>query len=250
MKLSLERHRATSARQLCSISGRIRPLPERAHGCNCRITGFALHWLRFGAPHCLPNQWHRQEDRAIANTTTRKRAAAATGSKGNTGAASKSRPAAKSKAAPKKTTTGVTKAAKSRAKGPKKSAAPTGRPAAKKSGIPAGVLKLHQLILKSLDDDKAEDIVSIDLTGKSSVADYLVIASGRSSRQVGAIAEHLVERIGKETGKKVRAEGKGTGDWVLIDTGDIVVHIFRPEIRGFYNLEKMWGAAMPEPAAA
>lgn len=104
--------------------------------------------------------------------------------------------------------------------------------------------------MKSLDDDKAEDIVSIDLSGKSSVADYLVIASGRSSRQVGAIAEHLVERIASETGKKVRAEGKGTGDWVLIDTGDIVVHVFRPEIRGFYNLEKMWGAAMPEPAAA
>lgn len=182
--------------------------------------------------------WQMQEDVAIANTTTRKRAAAAPGSK----------PKAASKA---KKTTGVTPAAKpaTTAKSPKK-AAPASGPAAKKSGIPAAVQKLHKLIVKSLDDDKAEDIVSIDLTGKSSVADFLVIASGRSSRQVGAIAEHLVERIAKETGRKVRAEGKTVGDWVLIDTGDIVVHIFRPEIRGFYNLEKMWGAAMPEPAAA
>ncbi len=175
--------------------------------------------------------------RAIANTTTRKRAAAAAGPK--------------PKAASKKTTTGVSKAAKpaARSKSPKKTA-PASQAGAKKSGIPASVQKLHKLIVKSLDDDKAEDIVSIDLTGKSSVADFLVIASGRSSRQVGAIAEHLVERIARETGRKVRAEGKTAGDWVLIDTGDIVVHIFRPEIRGFYNLEKMWGAAMPEPAAA
>jgi len=123
--------------------------------------------------------------------------------------------------------------------------------AAKKPALPAAVVKLHQLILKSLDDDKAEEIVSIDLAGKSSIADFLVIATGRSSRQVAAIADHLVERIGKETGKKVRPEGKSVGDWVLIDTGDIVVHLFRPEIRSFYNLEKMWGgAAIPEPAAA
>lgn len=122
---------------------------------------------------------------------------------------------------------------------------------APKSTVPAAVMKLHQLILKSLDDDKAEEIVSIDLAGKSSIADFMVIASGRSSRQVAAIAEHLVARISKETGKKVRAEGKAVGDWVLIDTGDIVVHIFRPDVRSFYNLEKMWGgAAIPEPAAA
>lgn len=185
--------------------------------------------------------WQMQEDGAIANTTTRKRASAAAGSK--------PKAASKTGVAPKKTA--ATKAAKPAAKGksPKK-AAPGSGTAAKKSGIPASVQKLHKLIVKSLDDDKAEDIVSIDLTGKSSVADFLIIASGRSSRQVGAIAEHLVERIARETGRKVRAEGKTAGDWVLIDTGDIVVHIFRPEIRGFYNLEKMWGAAMPEPAAA
>jgi ribosome-associated protein len=137
---------------------------------------------------------------------------------------------------------------KAASKTPKTAAA---KPAAKKHALPPAVLKLHQLILKSLDDDKAEEIVSIELAGKSSIADFLVIASGRSSRQVAAIAEHLVERITKETGRKVRAEGKAVGDWVLIDTGDIVVHIFRPDVRNFYNLEKMWGgAAIPEPAAA
>ncbi len=207
-----------------------------------------------------------EEDRAIANTTTRKRASAAAGTKPK--AASKSKTAAakkpaatKSKAAtsPKKVTTGVTKAAKAAAK-PKSAKKSTGKPAAQaapkksaatKSSVPPAVLKLHQLILKSLDDDKAEDVVSIDLAGKSSIADFLVIASGRSSRQVGAIAEHLVEKITKETGRRVRAEGKAVGDWVLIDTGDIVVHVFRPEVRSFYNLEKMWGgAAIPEPAAA
>jgi ribosome-associated protein len=203
-----------------------------------------------------------QEDRAIATSTTRKRATAATGakpkatSKSKTPAAAK-KPAAATKsktAAPKKVTSAVTKAAKAAAKpktAKKTSDKSTAKAAPKKISVPAAVLKLHQLILKSLDDDKAENVVSIELAGKSSIADYLVIASGRSSRQVGAIAEHLVEKISKETGRKVRAEGKAVGDWVLIDTGDIVVHIFRPEVRSFYNLEKMWGgAAIPEPAAA
>ncbi len=113
----------------------------------------------------------------------------------------------------------------------------------------AAVEKLHKLILKSLDDDKAEEVVSIPLAGKSSVADYIVVASGRSSRQVGAIAEHLAQRIAEATGHKARIEGKNAGDWVLIDAGDIVVHIFRPEVRGFYRLEKMWGVDIPEPAA-
>lgn len=166
--------------------------------------------------------------------------------------AAKPKAAAKKKTATagKKVTTTVTKAAKAASKAKKPKPAATRAPAPKKTSIPAEVQKLHKLILKSLDDDKAEDIVSIDLTGKSSVADYLVIASGRSSRQVGAIAEHLLERVGKSTGRKLRADGKAAGDWVLIDAGDIVVHIFRPEVRGFYNLEKMWGTTMPEPAAA
>jgi len=95
-------------------------------------------------------------------------------------------------------------------------------------------------ILTSLDDDKAEDVVAIDLRGRSSVADHMVVCSGRSSRQVGAIAEKLVERLKHEFGRSCRIEGKEQGDWVLIDAGDVVVHVFRPEVREFYQLEKMW----------
>ncbi|WP_347311515.1 ribosome silencing factor [Defluviimonas sp. SAOS-178_SWC] len=95
-------------------------------------------------------------------------------------------------------------------------------------------------ILASLDDDKAEDVVTIDLRGRSSVADYMVVCSGRSSRQVGAIAEKLMERLKQEFGRTCRVEGKEQGDWVLIDASDVVVHVFRPEVREFYQLEKMW----------
>ena len=95
-------------------------------------------------------------------------------------------------------------------------------------------------VLASLDDDKAEDIVSIDLRGRSAMADHMVIASGRSARQVGAIADKLVERLKLATGRTARIEGKDTGDWVLIDTDDVIVHVFRPEVREFYLLEKMW----------
>ncbi len=95
-------------------------------------------------------------------------------------------------------------------------------------------------ILSSLSDDKAEEIVKIDLRGKSSMGDYMVICSGRSSRQVNAISEKLAERLKAGFGISVRSEGKETGDWVLIDTGDVVVHVFRPEVREFYQLEKMW----------
>jgi ribosome-associated protein len=99
---------------------------------------------------------------------------------------------------------------------------------------------LLKRILASLDDDKAEDVVSIDLKGRSDMADYMVICSGRSSRQVGAIAQKLVDRLKEELGRKSKIEGKDQGDWVLIDTGDVVVHVFRPEVREFYQLEKMW----------
>ena len=102
-------------------------------------------------------------------------------------------------------------------------------------------------ILASLDDDKAEDVVQIDLRGKSAMCDYMVICSGRSSRQVSSIAEKLVERLKQEFGVSSKIEGKETGDWVLIDTGDVVVHVFRPEVRDFYQLEKMW---LPTRAAA
>ena len=95
-------------------------------------------------------------------------------------------------------------------------------------------------ILASLDDDKAEDVVTIDLRGRSSVADYMVICSGRSSRQVGAIAEKLTERLKQEFGRSCKVEGKDQGDWVLIDASDVIVHVFRPEVREFYQLEKMW----------
>ena len=95
-------------------------------------------------------------------------------------------------------------------------------------------------ILASLDDDKAEEIVQIDLRGRSEMADYMVICSGRSTRQVAAISEKLVDRLKQDHGRLSRIEGKDTADWVLIDAGDVIVHVFRPEVRDFYQLEKMW----------
>lgn len=99
---------------------------------------------------------------------------------------------------------------------------------------------LHDLILSQLDDDQAQEIVSIPLAGKSSIADHMVIASGRSTRQVAAMAQKLAERIKQEGFGPVRLEGLPAADWVLIDAGDVVVHLFRPEVRSFYNLERMW----------
>ena len=95
-------------------------------------------------------------------------------------------------------------------------------------------------ILSSLTEDKAEDIVHIDLRGKTAIGDYMVICSGRSSRQVTAISEKLAERLKSELSVLTKIEGKDAGDWVLIDTGDVIVHVFRPEVREFYQLEKMW----------
>jgi ribosome-associated protein len=95
-------------------------------------------------------------------------------------------------------------------------------------------------VIASLEDDKAEDIVQIDLRGKSSIADWMVVASGRSSRQVASISEKLVERLKQGHGVPCKVEGKDAGDWVLIDAGDVIVHVFRPEVRDFYQLEKMW----------
>ncbi|MEX0283913.1 MAG: ribosome silencing factor [Paracoccaceae bacterium] len=107
--------------------------------------------------------------------------------------------------------------------------------------------ELLDRILSSLSDDKAEDVVQIDLRGKTSIGDYMVIASGRSSRQVAAMSDKLVERLKAEFGRVSKVEGKEAGDWVLIDTGDVIVHVFRPEVREFYQLEKMW---MPSASAA
>ena len=100
---------------------------------------------------------------------------------------------------------------------------------------------LLDLVTGSLDDDKAGDIVAIDLAGKSSIGDHMVIASGRSTRQVSAMADHLIGKLKQSGAGRVSVEGLNSGDWVLIDAGDIIVHLFRPEVREFYALEKMWG---------
>ncbi|WP_439816983.1 ribosome silencing factor [Zavarzinia sp. CC-PAN008] len=109
---------------------------------------------------------------------------------------------------------------------------------------------LLDLIAHSLDEDKAEDIVVIDLVGKTSIADAMVIASGRSARQVSAIADHLVERVEASGHGHCKVEGRTHGDWVLIDAGDVIIHLFRPEVRSFYNLEKMWTDDLTAPPVA
>ena len=105
---------------------------------------------------------------------------------------------------------------------------------------PVDVTQLHRLVLQSLDDDQAVDVVTIPLTGKSNIADHMVIASGRSTRQVASMATKLADRIKEQFRKNVRIEGLPAADWVLIDADDVIVHIFRPEVRSFYNLERMW----------
>jgi ribosome-associated protein len=100
---------------------------------------------------------------------------------------------------------------------------------------------LHALVLQSLDDDQAQDIVSIPLEGKTAIADHMVIASGRSTRQVATMAQKLAERIKHGGFGHARIEGLPAADWVLVDAGDVIVHVFRPEVRSFYNLERMWG---------
>ena len=100
-------------------------------------------------------------------------------------------------------------------------------------------------ILATLEDAKAEDVVSLDLNGKSPLADHMVIASGRSNRHVSAIADRLLEKLKSEGAGELRVEGLTHCDWVLIDVGDVIVHVFRPEVRGFYNLEKLWSSEAP-----
>ncbi len=107
--------------------------------------------------------------------------------------------------------------------------------------------KLQSIILSELDDDKAEDVVCIDLAGKSDIADAMIVASGRSQRHVGAMADKLVRRL-KEVGfGRARVEGQPACDWVLIDAEDVIVHLFRPEVRAFYNLERVWSEAARAP---
>ena len=110
---------------------------------------------------------------------------------------------------------------------------------------------LHALIMHQLDEDQAQEVVSIPLAGISSIADHMVIASGRSSRHVAAMAEKISSRIKQEGMGYPRLEGLPTADWVLIDAGDVIVHLFRPEVRSFYNLERMWGGeSLNAPAVA
>ncbi|MFA4937875.1 ribosome silencing factor [Brevundimonas sp.] len=105
---------------------------------------------------------------------------------------------------------------------------------------PVGATPLEEAILSRLDEDKAQDMVLIDLKGKSAMADSMIVASGRSHRHVGAIADHLLRTL-KENGLgKAKVEGLPHCDWVLIDAGDVIVHLFRPEVRTFYNIEKIW----------
>jgi len=108
-----------------------------------------------------------------------------------------------------------------------------------------------EAVLTSLEDDKAEDLIVYDLDGRTTLADQMIIASGRSARHVAALADHILRRIKELGGKRARVEGLPNADWVLIDTGDLIVHLFRPEVRAFYNLERIWGeqsvTAAPSP---
>jgi ribosome-associated protein len=120
------------------------------------------------------------------------------------------------------------------------------RTRAKTSAVPRPVSEVRDasqtlnIVLERLDEMKAEDIVTIDLTGKSSITDCMVVASGRSSRHVGSVADDVVEHLKKAGLKDIRVEGQPHCDWVLIDAGDVIVHVFRPEVREFYAIEKMW----------
>ena len=107
--------------------------------------------------------------------------------------------------------------------------------------------EIVDLVMASLDDDKAEGAVVIDLGGKTTIADAMIVASGRSARQVGAMADHLLEKLKAAGVGPVQIEGRTQSDWVLIDAGDVIVHLFRPEVRAFYGLEKMWGDDMTMP---
>ncbi|SDE09015.1 MULTISPECIES: ribosome silencing factor [Kordiimonas] len=114
---------------------------------------------------------------------------------------------------------------------------------------PIPVVKTEDLlksVVSNLDDNKAEDIVSINLAGKSSIADHMVIASGRSQRQVAALADYVIKGMKQIGHKDIVVQGLEQADWVLIDAGDVIVHIFRPEVRSFYNLDKMWGTEIEE----
>ncbi len=123
------------------------------------------------------------------------------------------------------------------------SSAPRVQPA--KQATLEEIRAVAESLAKALEDDKAEDILFIDLDGKSSLADFMIIASGRSGRHVAALADHIAQDVKKLTGRPASIEGMPNADWVLIDTGDVIIHLFRPEVREFYNLEKIWASQTP-----
>lgn len=106
-------------------------------------------------------------------------------------------------------------------------------------------LEMKTLIEESLDNDKAENIETIDLRGQTAIADFMIVCTGRSSRQVAALADHIKEKLTAQGLKGIRIEGADQADWVIVDAGDVIVHIFRPEVREFYNIEKMWRMPFP-----
>ena len=118
--------------------------------------------------------------------------------------------------------------------------ASAGDSAAREAKVDAHIEALHAMVMASLDDDQAVDLVSIPLAGKTTIADYMVIASGKSGRQVASMAMKIAEKCKTEFGRPARVQGLPTADWVLIDAGDVIVHIFKPDVRQFYNLERMW----------
>ncbi|MFC5356085.1 ribosome silencing factor [Azospirillum himalayense] len=109
--------------------------------------------------------------------------------------------------------------------------------------------ELKALVETSLDDDQAEDVVVIDLAGKTTIADYMIVASGRNTRHIAAMAMKLADRMKQAGLRGVEVEGLNQCDWVLVDAGDVIIHLFRPEVRTFYNIEKMWGLETPRPSA-
>ena len=125
-------------------------------------------------------------------------------------------------------------------------ASDAGTPPAEQTPVSGDSANMLSLVLDTLENAKAEDVVSIALAGKSSIGDHMVVASGTSHRHVGAISDRLMRALKDGGHGSARAEGLPHCDWVLIDTGDVIVHVFRPEVREFYNLEKMWASARPE----
>lgn len=140
---------------------------------------------------------------------------------------------------------------KAAAAGPKAAPAPRSRVDTKKKKIePSRLEQLEKLICDSLGDDKAEEIVTLDLAGRATFADRMVIATGLADRQISAMATHLEQKLRDAGFGRVQIEGSGGSDWVLIDAGDIVVHLFKPDARALYGLERMWGADLDETSTS